>query len=74
METKKLTKEQQAEYAEFFLSVVKYMNSGGEVSADMVIEMRNKIASILKSDIFTKGEQDELADMCILLHQSLDGE
>jgi hypothetical protein len=73
MEPKKLSLEEQLEYIAFFNAAIKSLQSDGEVSTDLVREMRNRIASLLRSDAFTRGERDDLADMCILLHQSLAG-
>ena len=72
MEPKKLSKEERIEYVEFYLNAIKILQSEDDVSIEIVKDMRNKIASLLKSNAFTKGEKDELADMCILLHKSLD--
>jgi hypothetical protein len=71
MEPKKLSMEERIEYVEFQMNVIKLLKSEDDVSPELIRETRNKIASILKSDAFTKGEKDELADMCILLHKSL---
>lgn len=74
MEAKELTNEERLEYAKFFLNICKLLQGGEDISKEEVKGMRDKIAQLLKSNAFTNGEKDELADMCIMLHQSLGGE